>query len=149
MKHVIHAATTCVLIAAGTAVTQPTIAERAHPVMVINRDSSASEKLRRSTASCVELTQAERFEEAKTHCNLAIRYAESGSSGAGPNVALMSAAARSNRAVLSWLMGQDERAAADLAVAALQAPEASFVRTNLAVMGREPPATPLAGGAND
>jgi hypothetical protein len=149
MKHAIHAATTCVLIAAGTAVTQPAIAEDAYPVMVINRDSGSSEKLKRSTASCVELTQAGRFEQAKPHCNLAIRHAESGASGAGPNVALVAAAARSNRAVLSWLMGQDERAAADLAVAALQSPDASFVRTNLAVMGREPPATPLAGGANE
>jgi hypothetical protein len=148
MKHVIHAATTCVLIAAGAA-TQPATADDTYPVMVVSRDSAVSDRLRRTIASCVELTQAERFEQAKPYCNLAIRYAESGTSGAGPDVALMSAAARSNRAVLSWLTGHAERAAADLAVAALQAPEASFVRTNLAVMGREPPATPLAGGAND
>lgn len=59
------------------------------------------------------------------------------------------AAARSNRAVVSWLPGRDERAAADLAVAAVQAPGASYVRENLAVMGLEPPATTLAGGATD
>jgi hypothetical protein len=51
--------------------------------------------------------------------------------------------------VVSWLLGRDERAAADMAVAAAQSPDASFVRKNLVVMGMEPPATTLAGGTED
>ena len=51
--------------------------------------------------------------------------------------------------MVSWLLGRDERAAADMAVAAAQSPGASFVRKNLVVMGMEPPATTLAGGTED
>jgi hypothetical protein len=82
-------------------------------------------------------------------CNLAIRYAEHGSAGASVDASLDAAAARTNRAVVSWLLGRDERAAADMAVAAAQSPGASFVRKNLVVMGMEPPATTLAGGTED
>ena len=82
-------------------------------------------------------------------CNLAIRYSESGSPGASVDTSLQAAAARSNRAVVSWLMRRDQRAAADMAVAAAQSPDASFVQKNLVVMGLEPPASTLAGGAVD
>jgi len=149
MKHRIHAATASVLIAAGSAAAQPTIAEAVHPVMVMQHNPALSVKLRRSTASCVELAQAGRFNEALPFCNLAIRHSEQQSPGASVDLSIEAAAARTNRAVVSWLLGRDERAATDMAVAAAQSPGASFVRKNLVVMGMEPPATALAGGAED
>lgn len=149
MKIVIHAATASVLIAAGSAAAQPASAEAVNPVMVLNHDSGLSDKLKRTTQSCVELAQAGRFEDAMPFCNLAIRYAESGAPGASPQTMEIAAMARTNRAVVSWLLGRDERAAADLAVAAVQSPGASFVQKNQVVMGLEPPASTLAGGTSD
>jgi hypothetical protein len=149
MKLRIHAVTASVLIAAGTAAVQPASAEALHPVMVLQHNPAAGDKLWRSTKSCVGHAQAGRFEEAMPFCNLAIRYAEHGPPGASVDASLDAAAARTNRAVVSWLLGRDERAAADMAVAAAQSPGASFVRKNLVVMGMEPPATTLAGGAED
>ena len=149
MKILIHAATASVLFAAGSAAAQPTSAEAVHPVMVIQHDPALSHKLRRSTASCVELARVGRFEDALPFCNLAIRHSERGAPGASPDASLDAAVARTNRAVVSWLMGRDERAAADMAVAAAQSPGASFVQKNMVVMGMEPPATTLAGSADD
>jgi hypothetical protein len=149
MKLRIHAATASVLIAAGSAAAQPAVAEAVHPVMILQHDPALSDKFRRSTASCVELAQAEQFEQALPFCNLAIRYSEQQSPGTSVDTSLQAAAARTNRAVVSWLLGRDERAAADMAVAAAQSPDASFVRKNLVVMGMEPPASTLTGGATD
>jgi hypothetical protein len=149
MKFLIHAATASALIAAGSAAAHAASDEAVHPVMVLQHDPALPEKLRRTTAACVQLAQAGRFEDAIPFCNLAIRYSEQGSHGASVDTSLGAAAARTNRAVVSWLLGRDERAAADMAVAAAQSPGASFVRRNLAVMGLEPPATTLAGGAAD
>lgn len=149
MKHTIHAATASILLAAVSAAAQPASAEAVHPVMVMNHDSGLSDKLKRTTQSCVEFAQAGRFEDAMPFCNLAIRYAESGAPGASPETSQVAAMARTNRAVVSWLLGRDERAAADLAVAAVQSPGATFVRKNQVVMGFEPPASTLAGGQTD
>jgi hypothetical protein len=149
MKFLIHAATASALIAVGSAAAHAASDEAVHPVMVLQHDPALPEKLRRTTAACVQLAQAGRFEDAIPFCNLAIRYSEQGSPGASVDTSLGAAAARTNRAVVSWLLGRDERAAADMAVAAAQSPGASFVRRNLAVMGLEPPATTLAGGAAD
>ena len=149
MRITIHAATASVLIAAGSAAAQPGGAEAVHPVMVRQHDRELGDKLRRSTAACVDHAQAGRFEAALPFCNLAIRIAERGAAGASADTSLEAAAARTNRAVVSWLLGRDERAAADMAVAAAQSPDANFVRKNLVVMGMEPPATTLAGGATD
>ena len=145
MKILIHAATTAALLAAGSAAAD---AELVHPVMVLQHDPALPERLRRTTAACVQYAQAGRFEDAMPFCNLAIRYSE-GSGGASVDISHEAAAARANRAVVSWLLGRDERAAADMAVAAARSPGASFVKKNLAVMGMEPPATTLAGGAED
>jgi hypothetical protein len=145
MKLRIHAATASVLIAAGTATVQPASAEAVHPVMVLQRNPAVGDKFWRTTQSCVGHAQAGQFEKAMPFCNLAIRYAEHGSACASVDTA----AARTNRAVVSWMLGRDERAAADMAVAAAQSPDASFVRKNLVVMGMEPPATTLAGGTED
>lgn len=142
MKFLIHAATASALIAVGSAAG----AEAVHPVMVLQHDPALSDRLRRATAACVQYAQAGRFEDAMPFCNLAIRYSE-GSAGASVDLSHEAAAARTNRAVVSWLLGRDERAAADMAVAAAQSPGASFVKKNLAVMGMEPPATTLAGEA--
>jgi hypothetical protein len=149
MKVLIHAATASVLIAAGSAATHAAGAEAVHPVMVLQHDPALPEKLRRTTAACVQFAQAGRFEDALPFCNLAIRYSEQGTAGSSVDISLEAAAARTNRAVVSWLLGRDERAAADMAVAAAQSPGASFVKKNLAVMGMEPPATTLAGDAGD
>jgi len=149
MKIRIYAATASVLIAAGTAAVQRASAEAVHPVMFLQHNPAVGDKLWRSTQSCVGHAQAGRFEEAMPFCNLAIRYAERGSAGESLDAPLDAAAARTNRAVVSWLLGRDERAAADMAIAAAQSPGASFVRKNLVVMGMEPPATTLAGGAED
>jgi hypothetical protein len=149
MKILIHAATASALIAAGNAAAQPASAEAVNPVMVLQHNPALSDKLRRSTASCVELAQAGRFEDALRFCNTAIRYSEQGSPGASVDMSLEAAAARTNRAVVSWLLGRKERAAADMAVAAARSPGASFVRTNMVVMGMEPPATTLAGSSDD
>jgi hypothetical protein len=149
MKLAIHAATASALIAAGIATAPAASAEAVHAVMVMQHDPAVSEKLRRTTAKCVERAQVGRFEDALPFCNLAIRYAEHDSAGASVDPSLEAAVARTNRAVVSWLLGREERAAADMAVARVQAPDASFVRKNLAVMGMEPPATTLEGGAED
>lgn len=149
MKLRIHAATASVLIAAGTAAVPPASAEAVHPVMVLQRNPAVGDKLWRTTQSCVGHAQAGQFEKAMPFCNLAIRYAEHGSAGASVDASFDAAAARTNRAVVSWMLGRDERAAADMAVAAAQSPDASFVRKNLVVMGMEPPATTLAGGTED
>jgi hypothetical protein len=117
--------------------------------MVLNHNAGQSDKLRISSETCVQRAQAGRFVDAMPFCSTAIRYAESATAGEAPDIALSAAAARSNRAVVSWLLGHDERAAADLAVAAAQSPGAGFVIKNIAAMGIEPPATSLAGGAND
>lgn len=149
MKFLIHAATASALIAVGSAAAHAASDEAVHPVMVLQHDPALPGKLRRTTAACVQLAQAGRFEDAVPFCNLAIRYSEQGSPGASVDTSLGAAAARTNRAVVSWLLGRDERAAADMAVAAAQSPGASFVTRNLAVMGLEPPATTLAGDAGD
>ena len=149
MKHTIHAATASILLAAGSAAAQPESAEAVHPVMVLNHDAGLSDKLKRTTQSCVEFAQAGRFEDALPFCNLAIRYAESGAAGASSEPSQIAAVARTNRAVVSWMMGRDRRAAADLAVAALQSPGAAFVRKNQLAMGFELPASTLAGGTSD
>jgi hypothetical protein len=149
MKHAIYAATASVLFAAGNAAAQPGSAEVVNPVMVLNHNSGQSDKLKRTTQSCVELAQAGRYEDAMPFCNTAIRYAESGAPGASPETMQIAAIARTNRAVVSWLMGRNERAAADLAVAALQSPGATFVQKNQVAMGFEPPASTLAGGTSD
>ncbi len=147
MKHRIYAATASALVAASTAAAPQAIAEAGDPVMIVQHDPAVSNRLKRHTASCVELARIGRFEDAMPFCNLAIRDSESGSPGASVDTSLQAAVARSNRAVVSWLMRRDERAAADMAVAAAQSPGASFVQRNLAVMGLEPPASTLAGGA--
>jgi hypothetical protein len=149
MKLRLHAATASVLIAAGSAAAQPAIVEAVYPVMVMTHNPALNDKLRRSTLSCVELAQAGKFEEAMPFCNMALRHAEHGTPGTSVDVSLEAAAARSNRAVVSWLLGRDERAAADMAVAVAQSPGASFVRKNMVVMGMEPPATTLAAGPED
>ena len=149
MRFLIHAVTASALIAVGSAAAHAVGDEAVHPVMVLQHDPALPEKLRRTTAACVQLAQAGRFEDAIPFCNLAIRYSEQGSPGASVDTSPEAAAARTNRAVVSWLLGRDERAAADMAVAAAQSPGASFVRRNLAVMGLEPPATTLAGDAAD
>ncbi len=141
MKHRIHAATASVLIAAGAAAAPHALAQAGDPVMVLQHDPALSDRLKRSNASCVELAKVGRLEDAMPYCNLAIRYTESGSPGGSVDTSLQAAAARSNRAVVSWLMRRDDQAAADMAVAAAQMPGASFVRKNLAVMGMEPPAS--------
>lgn len=149
MKQRIHAATASILIAAGSAAAPPASADAAHPVMVVNRSAVAGDKLARSTASCVDLAVAGRFEDAMPFCNLAIRYSETAAAGAAQAPSIDPAAVRSNRAVVSWLLGRDQRAAADMAVAVAKSPDASFVRKNLVAMGMQPPATTLAGGASD
>ena len=149
MKVLIHAVTASVLITVSSSAAHAASDDAVRPVMVLQHDSAVPEKLRRTTAACVRLAQAGRFEDAMPFCSLAVRYTEQGSPGATVDTALGSAAARTNRAVVSWLLGRDQRAAADMAAAAAQSPDASFVRKNLAVMGRESPATTLAGGAAD
>jgi len=149
MKFLIHAATVSALIAVGSAAAHAAGDEAVHPVMVLQHDPALPDKLRRTTAACVQLAQAGRFEDAVPFCNLAIRYSEQGSPGSSVDTSLEVAAARTNRAVVSWLLGRDQRAAADMAIAAAQSPGASFVTRNLVVMGLEPPATTLAEGAGD
>lgn len=149
MKQRIHAATASILIAAGSAAALPVSAEVAHPVMVVNRSAAAEDKLARSTQACVERALAGRFEDAMPFCNLAIRYSEAVSPDAAQAPSIDPAAVRSNRAVVSWMLGRDQRAAADMAIAVAQSPEASFVQKNLVAMGMEPKAATLAGGAGD
>ena len=149
MKLLSQAAMAAALIAVGTAAANAASEEAVHPVMILQHDPALPEKLRRTTAACVQLAQAGRFSDALPFCNRAIRYTEQGSPGASVDTSLEAAAARTNRAVVSWLLGRDQRAAADMAVAAAQSPGASFVRKNLAVMGMEPPASTLAGGTGD
>src|SRR5688572_13978980 len=104
MKLRIHAATASVLIVAGTAAVPPASAEAVHPVMVLQRTPAVGDKLWRTTQSCVGHAQAGRFQEAMPFCNLAIRYAEHGSAGASVDASFDAAAARTNRAVVSWLL---------------------------------------------
>jgi hypothetical protein len=146
MKYRPCVTTACVLIAAGSAAAEPAAVTPTYPVMVLHTSPTTGEKLRRATETCVELTKAGKFERALSYCSVAVEQAESDDGAA--STALDRAAARSNRAVVRWLMRAKGRAAEDLAVAERQAPGTSFVRTNIAVMGIQPPVT-LAGGAND
>jgi len=149
MNYRIRTLTALALLAAGGAASAPAIAEAAHPVMNFYRDVAPTAQLKRSTANCVELTQHGLFQQALPHCNSSVSRAQALPTGGAPNVELDVAIARSNRAVLYWLIGRDRQAAIDMAEAAILAPDASFVRKNLAVMGEEPPAESLAHGEAD
>jgi hypothetical protein len=149
MNYRIRTLTALTLLAAGGAASAPAIAEAAQPVMNFYRDVAPTAQLKRSTANCVELTQRGLFVQALPHCNSSVSRAQALTTGGAPNVELDVAIARSNRAVLFWMMGRERQATIDLAEAAMLAPDATFVRKNLAVIGEEPPAETLANGETD